>query len=348
LIKVPKEYYFCKFSNHKKNPMKKLLLSSLFIVFASVIFAQDCNDLFFSEYVEGSGNNKAIELYNPTVNPVNLSGYVLVRYRNGLFTPDIVNLAGTIEPKGTFVAVLDKRDPLGTGNEIMVDLALQAKADTFLCPVYDVNKMMYFNGNDAVTLEKTTGEIVDIFAHIGPPMLEADEGWGDITDTTITYNSGGVPTEYTIQDYIVGPLFWLSWTSNHTLIRKPNVTHGITSNPDVFVVTMEWDSIPENTFDSLRFHRCNCNIAGISDDQPVASVIIFPNPVTNGVVNFSSDRFIHKVQIIDLVGRVVDSEKIQYLTKSCAFRLEEDLHGLYFIRVYFSKGNSYTGKIFIK
>jgi hypothetical protein len=328
--------------------MKNILLFSLFALLTAGMMAQDCSDLFISEYVEGSGNNKAIELYNPTVNPVDLSGYVLVRYRNGLFTPDIVNLAGTIEPKGTFVAVLDKRDPGGTGQEIMVDPALQAKADTFLCPVYDVNKMMYFNGNDAVTLEKTTGEIVDIFAHIGPPMLESDEGWGDITDTTITYNSGGVPTEYTIHDYIVGPLFWLSWTSNHTLIRKPNVTHGVTANPDVFVVTMEWDSIPKNTFDSLRFHRCNCNTYGLSDDQPVVSVNIFPNPVTNGLINLNSDRFIREVQIIDLVGKVVDSEKIQDRTKSFAFRLEEDLHGIYFIRVYFTEGSSYTNKILIK
>ncbi len=241
-----------------KIPMKKLLLSLFTVFLATFMMAQDCADLFISEYVEGSGNNKSIELYNPTNEAIDLSNYVLVRYRNGLFTPDVVNLAGMIEPKGTFVAVLEKLDPLGTGQEIMVDPALQAKADTFLCPIYDVNKMMYFNGNDAVTLEKITGEIIDVFAHIGPPMLEDDEGWGNITDTTITCNSGGVPTQYTIQDYIVGPLFWLSWTSNHTLIRKPDVTHGVTANPDVFVVTMEWDSLPQNTFDSLGFHRCNC------------------------------------------------------------------------------------------
>lgn len=329
--------------------MKKLILFSFISLFSSLLMAQiDCSELFISEYIEGSGNNKAIELYNPTTAPINLADYVLVRYRNGLFTPDVVNLAGTIEAKGTFVAVLDKRDPGGTGQEIPVDLALQAKADTFLCPVYDVNKMMYFNGNDAVTLEKTNGDIIDVFAHIGPPMVADDEGWGSITDTTITYNSGGTPMTYTIQDYIVGPLFWLSWTSNHSLIRKPQVTHGVTANPDVFVVTMEWDSLPQNAFDSLRFHRCNCNPSSLPEDQLTGVVNIFPNPVTNGEVNLIASQFISEVQLIDLVGKVINVQSFQDRTLTCTVRLKESLHGVFFIRVNFKNGDSFTSKLIFR
>ena len=40
------------------------LIFATFIV--SGINAQNCTDLFISEYVEGSYNNKAIELYNTT------------------------------------------------------------------------------------------------------------------------------------------------------------------------------------------------------------------------------------------------------------------------------------------
>ncbi|TAE50313.1 MAG: lamin tail domain-containing protein, partial [Bacteroidetes bacterium] len=39
-----------------------------------------CTDLFFSEYLEGSSNNKAVEVYNPTASPVNLAGYKIYRY----------------------------------------------------------------------------------------------------------------------------------------------------------------------------------------------------------------------------------------------------------------------------
>ena len=53
--------------------MKKgLLLLSL--IFSVSLNAQvvDCSELFFSEYVEGYGQNKAIEIYNPTAFPIDL------------------------------------------------------------------------------------------------------------------------------------------------------------------------------------------------------------------------------------------------------------------------------------
>jgi len=44
--------------------MKKILVTiGLILVTIHVIFA---SDLFFSEYIEGSSNNKALEIYNPT------------------------------------------------------------------------------------------------------------------------------------------------------------------------------------------------------------------------------------------------------------------------------------------
>ena len=45
--------------------MKRLLLSVLAITTAGFAFSQ-CSDLFFSEYVEGSGQNNGLEIYNPT------------------------------------------------------------------------------------------------------------------------------------------------------------------------------------------------------------------------------------------------------------------------------------------
>jgi uncharacterized protein len=43
-------------------------------------------DLFFSEYVEGSSNNKALEIYNPTTQTVTLSLYSVKLYSNGATT----------------------------------------------------------------------------------------------------------------------------------------------------------------------------------------------------------------------------------------------------------------------
>ena len=330
--------------------MKKSLLILVALFLGAGLFAQECTELFISEYVEGSGNNKAIEIYNPTEAAIDLSAYNLVRYSNGSTQPSPVNLSGTIESHGTFVVVLDKRDPLGTGQEVPVDSALQAKADIFLCPVYTTNKMMYFNGNDAVTLEKVVGDvIVDIFAKVGEPMTSDDNGWGNINDTTVTYNSGGVPTEYTITDYIVGPLFWLAWTKDHTLIRKYDVETGIVDNPNpYFVVDMQWDSLPKNTFDSLGFHDCHCNTSAIDETLVSVNLDIFPNPVLNNSFTVEANEAITSIEMFDLSGRVFEKFAISANTYSKTISIENKVTGFLFVTVNFENGNSQTKKLLFK
>lgn len=329
--------------------MKKFIFSFLFLFATAFLFAQECSDLFISEYVEGSGNNKAIELYNPTNEAINLGDYQLVRYSNGGFVPYAVALAGTLQSKDTYVVVLDKRDPNGVDLEQPVDLALQAKADTFLCPIYEVNRMMYFNGNDAVTLEKLTGEIVDIMGLIGPPMTGDDNGWGIYNDTTITYNSGGVPTEYTIQNYIVGPLFWLSWTKDHTLIRKSSVSEGVKDNPDpYFIVDMAWDSLPENTFDSLGSHYCDCTTFGFGENKVQTRVDMYPNPVVNNKFTVDADEQLKMIELIDLTGRTVEAREFGTAVYSSQFVSGQKLHGVYVVKVSFQNGTFYTKKLLFK
>ena len=46
--------------------MKKFL-QIVIIFFTSFSFAQDCSDLFISEYVEGPANDNGLEIYNPTL-----------------------------------------------------------------------------------------------------------------------------------------------------------------------------------------------------------------------------------------------------------------------------------------
>jgi len=327
--------------------MKKSLLILVALFLGAGLFAQNCSELFISEYVEGSGNNKAIEIYNPTEASIDLSVYNLVRYSNGSPQPNAVGLSGTIESKATFVVVLDKRDPNGTGYEEPVDSALQVKADLFLCPVYEVNKMMYFNGNDAVTLEKTTGEVIDIFAIIGPP--DTENGWTNISDTTITWSNGGVSEDYTIVNYGVGPLFWLSWTRDHTLIRKYNVENGVVDNPNpAFIVDMQWDSIPQNTYDSLGFHNCHCNTSAINENLVVVNLDLFPNPVLNNSFTVEADKAITSIEIFDLSGRITEKIVISANTYSKTITLSNKMEGLLFVTVKFENGNSQTKKLLFK
>ena len=64
------------------------------------------NELFFSEYVEGSSNNKAIEIANVTSSPIDLSAYSIKRNGNGGATWSApLNLSGTIAPGDVYVII---------------------------------------------------------------------------------------------------------------------------------------------------------------------------------------------------------------------------------------------------
>ncbi len=136
--------------------MKKTLLSLSLIAFTLVGKAQNCTGLFFSEYVEGANNDKALEIYNPTANPITINGdYRIVRYNNGTSAAVaeastqaclVLNVPHTIQPYDVWVLVIDKRNPSGTGQEIPVSPALQAVADTFVSPDYNVNYSLSHNG----------------------------------------------------------------------------------------------------------------------------------------------------------------------------------------------------------
>ena len=70
--------------------MKKILLFIVGVLTLNAS-AQNCSELFISEYVEGWSNNKALEIYNPTANPINLGGYFVARYSNGATTATVAN-----------------------------------------------------------------------------------------------------------------------------------------------------------------------------------------------------------------------------------------------------------------
>jgi hypothetical protein len=220
--------------------MRQILFILLATLLSGSIHSQ-CNELFISEIVEGWSNNKAIEIYNPNNSPQSLNGYGLVKFQNGSTTyGEITPLDGyTIAPFDVFVVVLDKRDSLGTGLEAPIWDDLQSKADIFVSPNYDNGVwVMYFNGNDAIALVKNNGQtLVDLFGRIGEGT--GFGGWSPLG----TLDSQGNPN-YASKDY--------------TLIRKANVTSGITTNPSSFDVFAQYDTLPANTFSNLGCHISQC------------------------------------------------------------------------------------------
>jgi endonuclease I len=103
------------------------------------------NDLFFSEYVEGSGSNKVLEIANFTGAPVDLSIYSLKKQTNGAgdwLAPNA--LSGTLNNGSVFVAV-----------DAMIATSCYALANANVSyPGGTTNSPTAFNGNDPVGLFK--------------------------------------------------------------------------------------------------------------------------------------------------------------------------------------------------
>jgi uncharacterized protein len=107
--------------------------------------------LIFSEYIEGSSNNKALEIYNPTAGTVTLSNFVVRLYSNGALTPsNSLSLTGTLAP-GAFVVLVNS----------------SATTTLLTTPGAITSSVTNFNGDDAVTIELATGGIVDRIGFAG-------------------------------------------------------------------------------------------------------------------------------------------------------------------------------------
>lgn len=128
-------------------------------------------DLIISEYIDGPGNDRAIEIFNGTGSPVPLAGYVLEVYNssNGNSgTPYTLDLS-LVAPS------------ISTGSTIVV---VSAGSSAALQSFYQWDELL-FDGNDAIVLrnEGVTGEnIVDSFGQLG--SVPASGAWTDNGVTT--------------------------------------------------------------------------------------------------------------------------------------------------------------------
>jgi len=133
--------------------------------------ASAAGDVFISEYIEGSSNNKAIEIYNGTGAPVDLTadGYQIQMYFNGAVTPGTtVALNGVVAAGDVFV--------LAHASAIAAVLAV---AD-------QTSGSAFYNGDDAVLLVKGAGIVVDAIGQVGfDPGAEWGVGLESTQDNTL-------------------------------------------------------------------------------------------------------------------------------------------------------------------
>ena len=257
--------------------MKKLLLSFSAMAIALASTAQ-CDNLIISEYVVGTGNNKAYELYNPTNADIDITGYALKRYSNGEQTAgDETALMGTIPAYGTWVVTNGQSEDIDLGTYISpkCDPDLQALADQLDAP-YPAPTFM--NGNDALVLVNTSGAILDIFAK---PGEDPGQAWTAPDGTYIT--------------------------KGHTLVRKSSVLEGVKVIPVTFEPLAEWDTLAMNDWSHLGWHACECDPLFVSaETRTPLEVNVYPTLVgSNMPITINTNYAIREVQVYDLTGKMV-------------------------------------------
>lgn len=144
-----------------------LIISDFVGVPLQIVHGTYATDLFISEYLEGSSNNKAIELFNGTGSRVNLGDYRVELYANGSSTA-----TATYTPTGT----LDSGD---------VFVIAHSSASQAIKDIADVQTttVTVFNGDDAIVL-KHNGIIIDSFGQVG---YDPGTSWGSTGYETVDH-----------------------------------------------------------------------------------------------------------------------------------------------------------------
>ena len=187
--------------------MKKIFIILLIISFVSCSDGGDDSsnnggnsnnevvNLYFSEYAEGSSNNKYVEIYNASSMSVDLSNYQIKGTNNGTAWGDNgereLSLTGTLASNSVYIISTDAADQ-----------SILNKADLSL----PYESPVHYNGNDAIGIfgKDSSGSFTVVLDVIGVESSDpGPAGW----------NVAGVSGA----------------TKDHTLVRKASVTKGNTN-----------------------------------------------------------------------------------------------------------------------
>ncbi|PKN78481.1 MAG: hypothetical protein CVU48_08285, partial [Candidatus Cloacimonetes bacterium HGW-Cloacimonetes-1] len=174
--------------------MKRLLLLLLVLLPVLTMYAGPfrpvAEDLFFSEYVEGSSNNKALEIFNGTGATVDLSQYKVKLGSNGgaWSTTYMLTMTGTLANNDVYVVANPQ-----------ANAAILATSDV-------TSTVTNYNGDDALGLFKNVGGTDVLIDVIGLYLTDPGVGWpvAGVTDGTLNHTMIRKPT------ITVGSLDWVT------------------------------------------------------------------------------------------------------------------------------------------
>jgi plastocyanin len=203
--------------------MKRIKIFFLIATFFSLCTTQAQCDLFFSEYAEGSSNNKYLEIFNPTNADISLDGYAFPSVSNAPTTPGVLEFwntftLGAVVPAGGFYIVS------------------HGSADPSILALANQNHTYLSNGDDGFALVQGTETdfvVLDVICQNITDLDYADPGTG--------WAVAGVANA----------------TQDHVLVRKSSVINGNTDwalSAGTDEASSEWTVMPVDTWTDLGLH----------------------------------------------------------------------------------------------
>ena len=216
--------------------MYRLTITLFAVVFASLNVSQAQCTLFFSEYAEGSSNNKYLEIYNPTNSAIDLADFALARVSNA---PSVVGeyeywldftAGASIDAGGVYVVAHGSSDPA-------------------ILEFTDQTYSYMSNGDDGFMLVQGTEESYIQVDALGDWNGDPGSGWA----------VAGVSNA----------------TKDHTLVRKESITQGNagdwTTSAGTDVDDSEWVVYDQNTWTYLGSHTfagsCGAATTGCTNEN---------------------------------------------------------------------------------
>lgn len=245
--------------------------------------ANTASELFFSEYLEGESNNKALEIANLTDVAINLSNYSIARQSNGGLNgtewDSFMPLQGTISSNDVYVIVNEaaqehsasKSQAAREAGEYLIEVA-----DSIRVHDGDTNfgAPINFNGNDPVGLFKN-GTLIDIIG---------------------VYNGGAS-----------------NFAKDKTLRRKSNIFQPNTT----FDLDNEWEVFDKNNASNFGTH--SAIILSVNNFNAKKLIHFYPNPIKDFLhIKTRKNVFFSEIRIYDWIGREVIYKKDN--TKNISFK----------------------------
>ena len=214
--------------------MKKRLLSLALIISGGINLMYAQAPLFFSEYAEGSSNNKYLEIYNPTDSVVSLNSYSFPSVSNA------PSIAGEHENWNTFP---DSGSIINPGG---VYIICHPDADSTILAISNHTHNYLSNGDDGYALAYGTESDYQIIDFIGDFNGDPGSGW----------EVAGVSNA----------------TKDHTLVRKFSVSQGNsdwTLSAGTTTEDSEWIVLDQNEWSYLGSHSEWVVEAGCTDPMAI-------------------------------------------------------------------------------